>query len=141
MRVHEHIVDQIDLLDAHFFMCYVHNSFGFETDLRSYTLGQVFCQQIFDHWSVVPGDPLDKNVILHPLEPSPPLALARDFMVKTRRRKGLSEVCEIFCFLCLRRHSFTFVSYLLQDVSVKKYLDDSMLRQLARHEANLGALL
>lgn len=141
MRVHEHIVDQIDLLDALFFMCYVHNSFGFETDLRSYTLGQVFCQQIFDHWSVVPGDPLDKNVILHPLEPSPPLALARDFMVKTRRRKGLSEVCEIFCFLCLQRYSFTFVSYLLQDVSVKKYLDDSMLRQLARHEANLGALL
>jgi U5 small nuclear ribonucleoprotein component len=94
------------------------DSFGFETDLRSYTLGQVFCQQIFDHWSVVPGDPLDKNVILHPLEPSPPLALARDFMVKTRRRKGLSE-----------------------DVSVKKYLDDSMLRQLARHEADLGALV
>ncbi|RYH14994.1 GTP-binding protein [archaeon] len=68
------------------------DSFGFETDLRSYTLGQVFCQQVFDHWQVVPGDPLDKNVILHPLEPSPPLALARDFMVKTRRRKGLSEV-------------------------------------------------
>jgi hypothetical protein len=47
---------------------------------------------VFDHWAVVPGDPLDRNVILHPLEPSPPLALARDFMVKTRRRKGLSEV-------------------------------------------------
>ena len=93
-------------------------SFGFETDLRSYTLGQAFCQQgalsilsityffprcncqcicimflsVFDHWAVVPGDPLDKNVILHPLEPSPPLALARDFMIKTRRRKGLNEV-------------------------------------------------
>lgn len=71
------------------------NSFGFETDLRSYTLGQAFCQQVFDHWAVVPGDPLDKNVILHPLEPSPPLALARDFMIKTRRRKGLSEVRRI----------------------------------------------
>lgn len=67
-------------------------SFGFETDLRSYSLGQAFCLQVFDHWAVVPGDPLDKNVILHPLEPSPPLALARDFMVKSRRRKGLSEV-------------------------------------------------
>ena len=54
--------------------------------------GQAFCQQVFDHWAVVPGDPLDRNVILHPLEPSPPPALARDFMVKTRRRKGLSEV-------------------------------------------------
>lgn len=41
---------------------------------------------------MVPGDPLDRNVVLHPLEPSPPLALARDFMVKSRRRKGLSEV-------------------------------------------------
>lgn len=40
-------------------------SFGFETDLRSYSLGQAFCQQVFDHWSVVPGDPLDRNVILH----------------------------------------------------------------------------
>ena len=60
----------------------VMDSFGFETDLRSYTQGQAFCQQVFDHWAVVPGDPLDRNVILHPLEPSPPQALARDFMVK-----------------------------------------------------------
>jgi U5 small nuclear ribonucleoprotein component len=87
------------------------DAFGFETDLRSYTLGQVFCQQVFDHWSVVPGDPLDRNVILHPLEPSPPLALARDFMVKTRRRKGLIE-----------------------DVSVNKYLDDAMLLRIAKYE-------
>jgi len=89
------------------------DSFGFETDLRSYTLGQAFCLQVFDHWAVVPGDPLDRNVILHLLEPSPPLALARDFMVKTRRRKGLSE-----------------------DVSVNKYFDDAMLLELARHQAD-----
>jgi 116 kDa U5 small nuclear ribonucleoprotein component len=68
------------------------DSVGFETDLRCYTQGQAFCQQVFDHWSVVTGDPFDKSVVLHPLEPSPPLALARDFMVKTRRRKGLTEV-------------------------------------------------
>lgn len=68
------------------------DSFGFETDLRCYTQGQAFCQQVFDHWAVVPGDPLDRDVILHPLEPSPPMALARDFMIKSRRRKGLSEV-------------------------------------------------
>ena len=74
-------------------------SFGFETDLRSYTQGQAFCQQVFDHWAVVTGDPLDRNVILHPLEPSPPAALARDFMVKTRRRKGLSEVSEMRALL------------------------------------------
>ncbi len=94
------------------------DSFGFETDLRSYALGQVFCQQVFDHWAVVPGDPLDRNVILHPLEPSPPLALARDFMVKSRRRKGLSE-----------------------DVSISKYFDDSMLLKLAQHEAEMGATI
>lgn len=94
------------------------DSFGFETDLRSYALGQVFCQQVFDHWAVVPGDPLDRNVILHPLEPSPPLALARDFMVKSRRRKGLSE-----------------------DVGVSKYLDDSMLLKLAQHEAEMGSVI
>lgn len=76
------------------------SSFGFETDLRSYTQGQAFCQQVFDHWAVVPGDPLDRDIVLHPLEPSPPLALARDFMVKTRRRKGLSEVC-VFSSLSL----------------------------------------
>mmetsp|Transcript_13614 Transcript_13614/g.30033 ORF Transcript_13614/g.30033 Transcript_13614/m.30033 type:complete len:970 (+) Transcript_13614:155-3064(+) len=89
------------------------DSFGFETDLRSYTLGQAFCLQVFDHWAVVPGDPLDRNVILHLLDPPPPLALARDFMVKTRRRKGLSE-----------------------DVSVNKYFDDAMLLELARHQAD-----
>jgi 116 kDa U5 small nuclear ribonucleoprotein component len=32
----------------------------------------------------VPGDPLDKNVILKPLEPQPTPHLAREFMVKTR---------------------------------------------------------
>lgn len=64
--------------------------------MRCYTQGQVFCQQVFDHWADVPGDPLDRDVVLHPLEPSPPLALARDFMIKTRRRKGLSEVGLIF---------------------------------------------
>jgi U5 small nuclear ribonucleoprotein component len=29
------------------------DSCGFETDLRTHTQGQVFCQQIFDHWQVV----------------------------------------------------------------------------------------
>jgi len=79
-------------------------SFGFETDVRSFTQGQAFCTQVFDHWGVVPGDPLDDNVILHVLEPSPPLALAKDYMVKTRRRKGLNE-----------------------EVNVGKYVDDPEL--------------
>lgn len=62
-------------------------SFGFETDLRYHTQGQAFCLCVFDHWSNVPGDPLDKSVVLRPLEPAPVQHLAREFMVKTRRRK------------------------------------------------------
>ncbi|KAG0264886.1 U5 small nuclear ribonucleoprotein component [Actinomortierella ambigua] len=87
-------------------------SFGFETDLRTHTQGQAFCQQMFDSWQVVPGDPLDKSIVLKPLEPSPAQHLARDFMVKTRRRKGLSE-----------------------DVSVNKFFDQEMLLNMAQLEA------
>ncbi|RCH97505.1 U5 small nuclear ribonucleoprotein component [Rhizopus stolonifer] len=85
------------------------DSCGFETDLRTHTEGQAFCQQIFDHWQIVPGDPLDKNTVIRPLEASSGQQLARDFMVKTRRRKGLSE-----------------------DVSINKYFDDPMLLALAQ---------
>lgn len=88
------------------------DSFGFETDLRIHTQGQAFCQQIFDHWQIVPGDPLDKTIVLKPLEASPAQHLARDFMVKTRRRKGLSE-----------------------DVSINKFFDDPMLLELAKQDS------
>lgn len=64
-------------------------SFGFETDLRYHTQGQAFCLSVFDHWAIVPGDPLDKSIVLRPLEPAPIQHLAREFMVKTRRRKVL----------------------------------------------------
>jgi len=67
------------------------DSFGFETDLRLISQGQAMVNAVFDHWAIVPGDPLDKSIILHPLEPSPIPHLAREFMIKTRRRKGLSE--------------------------------------------------
>lgn len=69
----------------------VMDSFGFETDLRTITQGQAMVHAVFDHWAIVPGDPLDKSIILHPLEPSPIPHLSREFMIKTRRRKGLSE--------------------------------------------------
>ncbi|KAJ3158771.1 U5 small nuclear ribonucleoprotein component [Geranomyces michiganensis] len=91
------------------------DSAGFETDLRTHTQGQAFCQQMFDHWQIVPGNPLDKAIQLRPLEPSPAQHLARDFMIKTRRRKGLSE-----------------------DVAVTKFFDDPMLAQLATVEGGLG---
>ncbi|KAK9817833.1 hypothetical protein WJX72_002861 [[Myrmecia] bisecta] len=93
-------------------------SFGFETDLRYHTQGQAFCLSVFDHWQIVPGDPLDKSVELRPLEPAPPQALAREFMVKTRRRKGMSE-----------------------DVSINKFFDDPMLLELARQDADLQHIM
>jgi hypothetical protein len=74
-------------------------SFGFETDLRYHTQGQAFCLSVFDHWSIVPGDPLDKSVVLRPLEPAPVQHLAREFMVKTRRRKVLKYKSIQSCFL------------------------------------------
>ena len=63
---------------------------------------------------IVPGDPLDKTQVLRPLEPSEGLSLARDFMVKTRRRKGLSE-----------------------DVAVTKFFDDPMIIELAKIDGSL----
>ena len=67
------------------------DSFGFETDLRSHTQGQAFCLQTFSRWDFVPGDPMDDTITLLPLEPQPAQKLAREFMLKTRKRKGLSE--------------------------------------------------
>ena len=29
--------------------------------------GQAFCLSVFDHWQIVPGDPLDKSIVLRPL--------------------------------------------------------------------------
>lgn len=92
------------------------DSFGFETDLRTHTQGQAMCLSIFDHWEIVPGDPLDKSIVLRPLEPAPVDSLAREFMVKTRRRKGLSE-----------------------DVTINKFFDDPMLLELAKQDADLQA--
>ena len=66
-------------------------AYGFETEVRTHTQGQAFCQQVFDHWELVPGDPCDRTIVLRPLEPAPTAHLAREFMVKTRRRKGLSD--------------------------------------------------
>ncbi|KAL3148256.1 hypothetical protein ABBQ38_15518 [Trebouxia sp. C0009 RCD-2024] len=89
-------------------------SFGFESDLRYHTQGQAFCLSDFHHWQIVPGDPLDRSVQLRPLEPAAPQELAREFMVKTRRRKGMSE-----------------------DVSINKFFDDPMLLELAKQDAEM----
>jgi U5 small nuclear ribonucleoprotein component len=50
---------------------------------------------------------MDRSIMLKPLEPSPPPHLAREFLVKTRRRKGLSE-----------------------DISINRFFDDQMLVEI-----------
>lgn len=77
------------------------DSFGFETDLRVRTTGQAFCMSVFDEWRIVPGNPLDKSIdqYLVPLEPQHTSHLAREFLLKTRRRKGLSEDVNVEKFM------------------------------------------
>lgn len=52
---------------------------GFTADLRSNTGGQAFPQCVFDHWQVMPGDPLEEG--------TKPAGVVK----VTRKRKGLSE--------------------------------------------------
>ena len=99
------VIAQVPLID----------SFGLETDLRLFTKGLGFGLSWFDHWAVVPGDPLDQLVELRPLEPAPHQSLARDFLVKTRRRKGLAE-----------------------DVVVQKFIDDVVGMGLVRADEPEG---
>lgn len=95
------------------------DSFGLEADIRGLTLGGAFIVQVFDHWAAVPGDPLDRNVELRPLEPAGRKELARECMVKTRRRKGMPD-----------------------DVSVLQYLDDDpLLVEALNADPELRALL
>lgn len=72
---------------------------GLETDVRIHTQGQAAVSLVFDRWSVVPGDPLDRDVLLRPLEQAPAASTARDFVIKTRRRKGLSGEVSVGSFL------------------------------------------
>ena len=50
---------------------------------------------------------MDKSIKLRPLEPASAQATARDFVLKTRRRKGLAE-----------------------DVTVSKYVEPEIMKQL-----------
>jgi len=59
-------------------------------------------------WDIVPGDPMDETITLLPLEPQETSKLAREFMIKTRKRKGLAE-----------------------NVSYHKYFDDEMFHAFA----------
>lgn len=52
---------------------------GFTADLRSNTGGQAFPQCVFDHWQILPGDPLVAD--------TKPSAIVAEI----RKRKGLRE--------------------------------------------------
>merc|ERR1712142_1192900 len=55
----------------------VNESFGFTADLRSNTGGQAFPQCVFDHWQILPGDPIQEG--------TKPYQIVQD----TKQRKGL----------------------------------------------------
>jgi len=75
------------------------DSFGYETEFRIQTQGMGSISLVFDKWQKVPGDPLDRDVVLRPLQAADAQATARDFVLKTRRRKGLSEDVSVAKFL------------------------------------------
>ena len=80
-------------------------------------MGQAFCLSIFDTWTVLPGDPLDRSVVVKVLEPSPPSSLAREVLVKTRKRKGLNE-----------------------DVSILNYFDDPSIIEMLKQDQDTSRL-
>lgn len=57
----------------------VNESFGLSAELRSNTGGQAFSQCVFDHWKIIPDDPID------------PTTKANSIVQEMRKRKGLSE--------------------------------------------------
>ena len=68
------------VVPANCFSAYTSTFFaGFTADLRSNTGGQAFPQCVFDHWQVLPGDPMEENT-----KPN-------QVVIATRKRKGLSE--------------------------------------------------
>merc|ERR1712215_69748 len=57
----------------------VNESFGFTADLRSNTGGQAFPQCVFDHWQIMPGDPLQEG------------SKTFNIVQECKKRKGLKE--------------------------------------------------
>lgn len=57
----------------------VMKSFGFTEALREATSGNAFPQCVFDHWQILPGDPLQ------------PGTMASDTLLAARKRKGMKE--------------------------------------------------
>jgi U5 small nuclear ribonucleoprotein component len=103
VRRRGHINSQIPMPGAPFYIVrYVLpalDSFGLETDIRTTTAGMAFGLTWFNGFQTMQGDPLDKNIHYFPLEPSTNLVLAREVLIKTRRRKGLNEDINILNYL------------------------------------------
>ena len=82
-RKRGHVIEESKVGDSPVFLVKAHlpvnESFGFTADLRSNTGGQAFPQCSFDHWQVLPGDPMDSA--------SKPAQI----ILETRKRKGLKE--------------------------------------------------
>jgi len=57
----------------------VMESFGFTADLRANTGGQAFPQCVFDHWKIMPGNPLEEGNTQYKT------------VMATRKRKGMPE--------------------------------------------------
>jgi len=57
----------------------VMESFGFTAELRAATGGQAFPQCVFDHWKIMPGNPLEENNVQWKT------------VMATRKRKGMPE--------------------------------------------------
>lgn len=95
-------------------------SIGLETDLRLSTNGGAMCQLQFwkKIWRKVPGDVLDEEAIIPKLKPAPYESLSRDFVMKTRRRKGISN--EVFMSN--------------DGPSLGKYIDPELFEQLKANE-------
>jgi len=94
-------------------------------------------------FQIVPGDPLDKSIVIRPLEPQPAPHLAREFMIKTRRRKV--SLCslpllsvELSSYLLAWSHVFVVLQGLSEDVSISKFFDDPMLLELAKQDVVLN---
>jgi U5 small nuclear ribonucleoprotein component len=106
---------------------------------------QAFCLSTFDHYAVVPGDPLDKNIALRPLEPQPTPHLAREFMVHTHRsHSALPAHCRR-CALLTATVLWRVLQVktrrrkgLSEDVSITKFFDDPMLLALAKQDAEMN---
>jgi len=62
----------------------VNESFGFTADLRSNTGGQAFPQCVFDHWQVMPGDPLDESTKVY--------KIVEDCKVRKGLKPGIPDV-------------------------------------------------